>query len=314
MNRYAAALKESYNGIGLATVAAISVATLNPLPLLVGIVAEAAYLLIVPDTKWYQSRLTQRGKAEAEAERQKLKAQILPTLRADVQARFARLEEMRGQISAQDDKSWYAEIVLKLDYLLDKFLLFGAKEAQFKSYLSRLRAELHGPGWDVEVRDRRPESRSVSRREQRRLDEVPNRSLRLVDAESGYRPSSSGDDGWTQRTVEEIQGYYSGECVELESQIQSDQDDANRAVLTKRVDVLNRRAEYAAKIGKILGNINHQLELVEDTFGLINDEIRARSPEQILADIDEVVVATDSMSTTLEEIAPYEQMVARTGS
>ena len=41
----------------------------------------------------------------------------------------------------------------------------------------------------------------------------------------------------------------------------------------------------------------------EDTFGLINDEIRARSPEQILADIEEVVVATDTMSTALEEVA-----------
>jgi hypothetical protein len=31
----------------------------------------------------------------------------------------------------------------------------------------------------------------------------------------------------------------------------------------------------------------------------------------VLADIEEVVVATDTMSTALEELAPYEQMVAR---
>src|SRR5437763_16942083 len=103
MNRYVAALKESYNGIGLATVAAISAATLNPLPLLVGLVAEAAYLLIVPDTKWYQTRLANRIAAQAEAERLKLRAQILPTLRPSVQALFAHLAEMRRQISAEDD-------------------------------------------------------------------------------------------------------------------------------------------------------------------------------------------------------------------
>src|SRR5437763_13694908 len=111
MNRYVAALKESYNGIGLATVAAISAATLNPIPLLVGLVAEAAYLLIVPDTKWYQARLARRLDAEAELERQKFKQQTLPTLRPEVQARFTHLEEMRRQINAQDDKEWYGEIV-----------------------------------------------------------------------------------------------------------------------------------------------------------------------------------------------------------
>ena len=35
--------------------------------------------------------------------------------------------------------------------------------------------------------------------------------------------------------------------------------------------------------------------------------------EQILADIEEVVVATNSMTSALEELAPYEQMVAKVG-
>lgn len=84
-----------------------------------------------------------------------------------------------------------------------------------------------------------------------------------------------------------------------------------RAILQKRIDVLARRYDFAGKIGKILFNLHHQLRLVEDTFGLINDEIRARSPEQILADIEEVVVATETMSSALEELAPYEQLTAR---
>lgn len=311
MNRYVSALKESYNGIGLATVAAISAATLNPIPILVGLVAEAAYLLIVPDTKWYQMRIARRIAAEAEAERQKIRAQVLPTLRPTVQSRFLHLEEMRGQISAEDDKAWYREIVQKLDYLLEKFLLFGAKEAQFQSYLMRLRAELRTGDWDLNAHDD-SQGRNVSRRAQRRLDEVPKRPLRLVDSSNPL--SGEQDERWVKRTVEEIQAHYADECEKIEAQLQADQDEANRAVLTKRVDVLKRRSEFAGKIGRILGNINHQLQLVDDTFGLINDEIRARSPEQILADIDEVCVATESMSTTLEEIAPYEQLEAKLGS
>lgn len=311
MNRYLAAMKESVNGIGLAALAAVSAATLNPLPLLVGLVAEAAYLLIVPDTKWYQARLASRSAAEAEMERQRIRAQILPTLRPTVQARFAHLEEMRQQISAQDDKAWYCEVVQKLNYLLEKFLLFGAKEAQFQTYLTRLRAELRTGDWDLNTHREEPQGRGVSRRAARRLDEVPKRPLRLVDSDNPL--SDEQDERWVKHTVEEIQAHYAEECERIEALLQTDQDEANRAVLTKRVDVLKRRAEFAGKIGRILGNINHQLQLVDDTFGLINDEIRARSPEQILADIDEVCVATESMSTTLEEIAPYEPLEARLG-
>ena len=93
--------------------------------------------------------------------------------------------------------------------------------------------------------------------------------------------------------------------------IAKEEDASTKAVLEKRQDVLQRRYDFVGKIGKILTNLNHQLQLLEDTFGLINDEVRARSPEQILADIDEVVVATDSMSSALEELAPYEQLTAR---
>ena len=314
MNRYVAAFKESYNTIGLAAIAAVSAAMLNPLPLLIGLVAEAAYLLTVPDTKWYHSRLTRRGEAEAELERRKLKDETLPNLRPELQARFAHLEEMRRQISAQDDNEWYREVVRKLDYLLEKFLLFGAKEAQFQSYLSRLRAELKSGDWDLSARHPEQPSRGPSRRSERHHDDVPKRPLNPVDSGSVFHAAGGQDERWVQQSVEEVQAHYARECRRIEELLQADQDEANRAVLGKRIDVLQRRSEFAGKIGKILGNINHQLQLVDDTFGLINDEIRARSPEQILADIDEVVVATNSMSTALEELAPYEQMVARVGN
>lgn len=53
---------------------------------------------------------------------------------------------------------------------------------------------------------------------------------------------------------------------------------------------------------------------MEDTFGLINDEIRARSPEQMLADIDDVVLQTDSLTEALQEVAPFDQASIEEGA
>jgi hypothetical protein len=301
-NRMVEAMKENVHLLGLGTVLAVSAATLSPIPLLGGLVLEAAYLLTVPDSRWYQARLARRFDEEVRQRRQKLKDQTLPGLRPQLQTRFFRLEEMRKQIDqqSQNDKEWFREVVRKLDYLLDKFLLFAAREAQFRDYLVSLRDEVRGVGHPAE---RTQSGRTGSGRR-------PQAPLRIDD---GSAPSSQAgsDDEWTRSTVAEIQRRYDDERQAIEEELKAGTDEDTRAVLQKRMDVLQRRHEFAGKIGKILANINHQLQLVEDTFGLINDEIRARSPEQILADIEEVVVATDSMSATLEELAPYEQMAAR---
>ena len=117
------AFKETLNVAGLTTAAALSAAMLNPLPLLVGLVAEAAYMLFVPNSKWYEVRLSKRYDAEVENRRKQLIARVAPTLRPDMQERFTRLEAMRRQIDAQavENQSWFREVMRKLDYLLEKF-------------------------------------------------------------------------------------------------------------------------------------------------------------------------------------------------
>jgi len=74
--------------------------------------------------------------------------------------------------------------------------------------------------------------------------------------------------------------------------------------------VLGRRREFIGKIGRIQTNLLHQLSLVEDTFGLISDEIRAQPPEQVLADINDVVSQTNTMTQLLEEFAPFENSLS----
>jgi hypothetical protein len=312
--RYVEAFKENFNVVGLSTAAAVSAATLNPLPLLVGLVAEAAYLLFVPDSKWYESRLSKRHEAEIIRRREQLKAQVLPTLRPSMQGRFARLEETRAQIVAQPTagQSWFLEVLRKLDYLLEKFLQFSNKEAQFRSYLQSLLEETRGgssrgtsiveTGFDLS-------SSEEQRRRGRGGAAFPERPRSIP--VRGARAGADREERWAEQTIAEVQSRYDAEMAELQRLIETENDTNSRGVLKKRLDVLQRRHESVGKIGRILTNLNHQLELLEDTFGLINDEIRARSPEQILSDIEEVVWQTDTMTKVLEEVAPFDQLMAR---
>lgn len=310
-SRFVTALKEQFNVLGLSTAAAVSAATLNPLPLLVGLVAEAAYLLFVPDSKWYEARLSRRHEAEIERRRQQLKDQILPTLRPTMQARFARLEETRAQIVAQPTagQTWFLEVLRKLDYLLEKFLQFAGKEAQFRNYLQSLLEEVRGGGRTTRGIDQGFDLTATEEvRGRRRGTPFPVRPQTIP--VRGERTTTDREERWVQQTIGEVQSAYDDDMAELQQLIESEQDKNSRSVLEKRLDVLQRRRDSVAKIGRILTNLNHQLELLEDTFGLINDEIRARSPEQILSDIEEVVWQTDTMTKVLEEVAPFEQLVA----
>jgi len=295
-NRTLEAFKESYNTIGVAALVAASAALLTPVPLLIGVVAEAVYLLFVPDSKWYLSRLDVRYDKEVIQRREKLKQEICPTLPQSVLARFSRLEAMRNQIGGQtfEGKKWFREVLRKLDYLMEKFLLFASKQVQFQTYLRSVLEETdNGPA----VAPSPPPVPSQYKRVIRRND-----------------PSGELDEAWIQETVKTIQGRYTSEIESIDTLLKKDENLHNQAVLDKRKDILNRRWQYVGQIGEILTNLNHQLHLMEDTFGLINDEIRARSPEQVLADIEDVVYQTDNLTETLQEVSPFDQMPLAVGA
>ncbi len=280
-NRYLQAFKESFNVVGLTTAAAISAAMLNPLPLIGALVLEAAYLLFVPDLKWYQQRLARVHDADIQKRRDESKARVLPLLTPEMQHRFARMEAMIASIEAQSQDNaareasgWFREVVRKLDFLIEKFLQFASKEVQFRDYLLSVLSEVRG------------EKRGVSQKAMSNLKH--------------------------ENVVAEIQDYYDFELSDLKNLREAETDSSTQAVLDKRLEVLQRRREFVGKIGKVLVNLNHQLMLLEDTFGLISDELRARPPEQVIADIDDVVFQTKTMTELLEEMAPYESTLART--
>lgn len=299
-NRYLEAFKENSNLVGLSTLVAASAALLTPLPLVAGLVAEAAYLLFVPDSKWYASRMSRRSDAEVEQRRQQLKAQTLPLLDPAMQGRFTRLEEIRRQINtqAQQDQKWFQEVLRKLDYLLEKFLLFGAKEAEFRAYLGNVWLDECGQNSPhLGARPQYPRAGGGRQSSAPRSSQAP-RSI----------PPPPMDR--VAQLVKDVQASYTSEVSEVEVLRKDEQDENTKMVLDKRIEVLQQRTEGVGKIGRILTNLQYQLALLEDTFGLINDQIRARSPEQVLADIDGVVYQTDSMTKLLDELAPFEQMAA----
>lgn len=284
---------EGFNAVGLAGAAALSAALLNPLPLIGALVVEAAYLLFVPDSKWYERRLAAKYDQEVIDRRRKLRDQVFPSLSSTMQARFSRLEIMRDQIGTQslDGRMIFREVLRKLDYLLEKFLLFASKEVQFENYLRSVADEVkHGPVIPPPVQKR------------------PNKKIVFQIEDMSER------DEWVQDTVEVISEKYTDEIAGIDGLLAKDENLHNQAVLEKRKEVLTRRSQYVVKIGETLINVSHQLSLMEDTFGLINDEIRARSPEQVLADIEDVVYQTDSLTATLEDVAPFDTMPLEAGA
>ena len=320
-NRYLTAFKESFNVVGLTTAVSLSLATGTPIPLLIGLVLEAAYLVFVPDLKWYEARLSKLYDADIERRRQELEEKVLPVLRSQMAARFKRLEQMRDDMDAQagGDEAWFREILRKLDYLLEKFLQFASKEVQFRAYLESVREEVLRSDGGAGKKNAKFDAADVwetdnlvpRRRYSGQVPPSPRAQSRMRSAPVDATPARDSDERWVQQTVNEVQAHYDGELDDLKKLLAEEQDDSTKAVLEKRVDVLQRRREFVGKIGRIQTNLNHQLLLLEDTFGLISDEIRARPPEQVLADIEDVVSQTNTMTQVLEEVAPYEQMLSR---
>ncbi|MEQ1821481.1 MAG: hypothetical protein ABL949_03135 [Fimbriimonadaceae bacterium] len=294
VSRYAEAFKEGFNLVTLASALALSAALLNPIPLLAAIVAEAAYLLFVPDSRWFEQRLEKKYDAQVLEHREKLKSEVFPHVRNSVRERFLGLESMRKQIESQvsGEEKWFRYALRKLDFLLEKYLQFAQKESTFVQYLTALKSQVQDPQKPPPV--------------------VYKKKGVAFDIESSPAgPLVEPSEKWVRKTVEEIQDHYNGEIEEIDNKLTADPDFPTRQVVEKRKEILKRRHEFVGRIGMILANLESQMALMADTFGLVNDEIRARSPEQVLADIDEVVLTTNSLTEAIESVTPYDELVAK---
>lgn len=314
-NRYLAAFKESYNLVGLTTAVAASAAMLNPLPLLVGLVAEAAYLMFYADSRWYAARLAKQFDGEVEQRRAELKKRVQPLLTPAMANRFERLENTRRALDKSPaepgNEEWFREVLRKLDFLMERWLQFADKDIEFLNSPDSVREELIGDDSSAPQGGRKKAKTNLS------AVPLPQPGLTTGSAQqrrvAHYKQSGKlreDTEQWVKTAVLEIQAGYDAELAEIEAQRAAQNDFSTTAVLDRRISVLKRRREFVEKIGRIHLNIVNQLSLVEDTFGLISDGIRARSPEQVLADIDDVVAQTSTMTQLLDDFAPYEQLLA----
>jgi hypothetical protein len=292
--RYKSAFTENANLLSLAGLFAASAALLNPIPLLVGLAAEAAYMLFVPDSSWYQRRLKSKFDAEVMERINKLKSQVFPQVHASVREQFSRLQVSREQIGQQsrNEETWFREALRKLDFLLEKHLHFGLKEAKFVQYLNSLVSDVFD---------------DLTQEEKKKLNSLTSRGVEDDVRQSDtvlYAPSEH----WNNTVAQVLESYYSREIEEISSRAANEQVFATKSILEKRATIIGRRQEFVGRIVQILNNLRHQMELMTDTFGLINDEIRARSPEQVLADIDEVVIQTNSLTEAIESVRPFDEI------
>lgn len=303
-NRYLQALMESGNLAGVLTVAAAGAIVMNPAVLLAGLAAEAAYLIFVPDSRWYASVLDGRGAAEKRRLRHELKVRSFAQMDDAACRRYDLLETIRAQIEsyARNDPDMFAEVLAKLDYLMDQFLRFATKEKEFRQYVySVWRQECPYP----------PQPSQFGGGYQPYLNQQPQRNVGFSQPYAAQPPvAPQVPPEQVGPMVGAVQASYDAQVKRLGDEIAQQADEPTKAVKQKRVEVLTQRRESVAKIGRIAGNLSSQLDLVEDTFGLINDQIRARSPEQLLSDVESAVMQTDSMTTLLEDLAPLERAAA----
>ena len=296
------AFKEPANLVGLAGSVALSFALLNPLPLIIGAVAEAAYLLFVPDSKWYEARIQSRFDGEVIARRNDLKVKTYPMVRNEIRQEFGRLEQVRAQIEKQSsgEEKWFREAMRKLDFLMEKYLQFAQKEAQFATYLTSVYTEVYD---QIPHEDRRALARSAGAgvpppiKNNRRKDQDDDNVI--------INPTPE----WVQDVTGTISKFYENEIAGLDEAMASESVIANRNLMGKRQQILVRRREFISRVSQIMTNLDLQMQLTADTFGLINDEIRARSPEQVLSDIDDVVNQATSLTEAIDEITPMTELV-----
>lgn len=286
--------------VGLAGFFATAAALLSPVPILVGLVAEAAYLLFVPDSKWFQKRLSKKFDDEIKEQRRQLKFKVFPKVRREVQQKYEWLEGARATIESQatTEDPWFGEALRKLDFLLEKYLQFADRESAFLNYLVLVANE----SFD-----------SLSRDQAKRLPTFVR--VARERASSGDPPALAISFTHPEATelIGTIEDYYRCEIEDLQSKATNEPVLATQNLLQKRCEVLARRREFVIRLGEILINLRHQMDLISETFGLINDEIRARSPEQVLADINDVVSQATSLTDAIDEITPSDQLVAKLG-
>lgn len=284
-NKLVEALKEDGHLIALSGAALLAAVTGQFW--LVGLgaaIAETLYVIFVPDSAWYRTRLDRRYDAEVARVRERLKRQLLHGLDEPDRARFGRLERLQRDLAEQykdPSLSWSQDVLRRVQYLVDHFLTFADEAVKRERYLREQWRDVQG--------------------------------VATVRRESTARRRGDRDEAvvGTQTIIEGLTRYYNHEIEELEERLRASRETIERKSVTRHIDILTKRRESALRKCRDVQNLRHQMEIVEDLLGLLNDQLRDQSPQQIIAEIDDVIRTSDTIKETLDEMAPLEEQIDR---
>jgi flavodoxin len=166
------------------------------------------------------------------------------------------------------------DLDLKLDLLQQRFLEFASQRHNFSQHLKQV------------------------------LDQLWSRNIDSGKY-SGKGPMTNGR-GTTEDVAAQINTFLGQDLATVTRDVAKTDDDSEKEILTQRQGVIQRRMDQLDKIAKAVSNIDKQMQLLEDTFGLIGDETHAQAPETIVTDVEEAVARSDALTKTIAELRPLQ--------
>ena len=272
--------------------------------LFTALAVEFGYMLFVPDSRWYKGVLGGRAMRLRQRERAQLKRDLLPGLLPQDRNRFLRLEGMRNRMPTASAAGFGQEemaiVYTQMDVLLDKFLSFAAKSAQYRAYLVDMVRPSSGPST--------PGSHWIDRLFDIASNLITEKQDSVQIPVGGGPPRRVTD---IQMVLEQVQKALDNKIVQMKASVDAQTNEPNRRVMEKNLEVLTKRRERVGELGNIITNLECQLDLIESTFGLISDQVRTLAPEQVIHDINDVVLQTETTTQLLAASAPVEYQLNR---
>jgi hypothetical protein len=297
------AFSETLNIVFLVVAAIVFMLTGSVSVLFVALAMEFGYTLFVPGSAWYHGVLAGRATHQRQLERAQMKRDILPALLPQDRNRFLRLEAQRNQLPSATAAGFGREemgaVYGQMDVLLDKFLQFAAKSAQYRAYL----VDIVRPG---------PGPTAAGAHWVDRLFDIA--SVLIAEKQAPARPSAAGAPrpvADIQNIVDQVRKGLDERITQMKASLDAQTTETNRQVVSKNLEVLTKRRERIGELGDIITNLECQLDLIESTFGLISDQVRSLAPEQVLHDINDVVLQTETTTQLLAASAPMEYQFNR---
>jgi hypothetical protein len=264
------ALRDPLNWIGGALVAGglfLASASL-PVALAGWLAYEAVFLIVAPRT----GRYGREGGRESAA--------LWEGLLASDRERLVEISRLCDEIAAGVPETglWREEIVGRLDGLQGQFLSFARKRAEYHALLRGLAEELGTAPLDSFGQPLPPRGRE--------------RALAAAEVETLR--------SWVREG-------YDRRLAAIEAELARESDPESRALVERRREMTDQLRASAAAVGETARNVERQLDLAGDSVRLIHAQFRARPPEQILPEVEEVVRSSRALADALAEVAPLEE-------